>query len=271
MERRDFFISYQNKDEAWAVWIARVLDGNGYSAYTQKLDILPGDDFLEKMEEFLENSDNFIAVWSKNYSKSMYCMNELRAAYHQCHNGRMNCLLPVLVDDCPMKALYSALVHVDLPDRGAASEAALADAVRRAVPRPLSVQDEKREAEGKRLYELGDDYYFGRGMAQDYAKARDYWEQAAVKGNAEALNGLGYLYRNGLGVTQDYAKARDYYEQAAAKGNVSALWNLGMMYEHGDGVNRDYETALGYYQKAADTGDEDASAKVKKLRAKLNR
>ena len=33
MEQRDFFISYTNADEAWAVWIANVLKSNGYTVY----------------------------------------------------------------------------------------------------------------------------------------------------------------------------------------------------------------------------------------------
>ncbi len=36
-------------------------------------------------------------------------------------------------------------------------------------------------------------------------------EKAADKGDATAMNNLGVLYDNGQGVAQDYAKAREWY------------------------------------------------------------
>ena len=301
MEQRDFFISYTGADEAWAVWIADVLKRNGYSAYVQALDIGPGDNFLEKMEDFVENSANFIAVWSKGYSESLYCMTEFRAAFHEWKEKRMECLLPVRVDGHPMKRLYSALVRVDLSDMGAASEKKLADAVRYAVPCPGATQDN-----AENLYQRGEDYYYGRnGVTQDYVKAQDYYKQASAKGNMDALNSLGVLYyaglgvtrdyskaqkyykqaaangntaalnnlgilyENGLGVARDYTKAREYYEQAGVKGSEWALYNLGLLYENGNGVNIDYARALEYYEKAADAGNKSAPSKVEKLRRLL--
>ena len=63
----------------------------------------------------------------------------------------------------------------------------------------------------------------GFGVAQDYAKAREWYEKAAAKGDASAMANLGLLYDNGQGVAQDYAKAREWYEKAAAKGDASAM------------------------------------------------
>lgn len=216
MEKRDFFISYTQADKAWAVWIADVLKKNGYSVYVQALDILPGDDFLAKMEEFLENSENFIAVWSEGYSKSGYCMNEMRAAFHQCHNGRMKRLLPVRIDTHPMLALYAALVHVDLSDMSKASERKLMDAVRSIVSCPDVVI--KPEEDANTLYQHGEDCYYGKnGMQKNYVKAREYYEKAAAKGHAESLYYLGTLYEYGRGVSKNYTKALEYYENAAYK------------------------------------------------------
>ena len=36
------------------------------------------------------------------------------------------------------------------------------------------------------------------------------------------MNSLGLLYQNGQGVPQDYAKAREWYEKAADKGDARA-------------------------------------------------
>jgi TPR repeat protein len=70
---------------------------------------------------------------------------------------------------------------------------------------------------------LGELYANGQGVAQDYAKAREWFEKAAAKGDTRAMRNLGELYANGQGVAQDYAKAREWLEKAAAKGDAGAM------------------------------------------------
>jgi TPR repeat protein len=41
---------------------------------------------------------------------------------------------------------------------------------------------------------LGNLYYDGQGVAQDYGQARLWFEKAAVAGNATAMTNLGALY-----------------------------------------------------------------------------
>ena len=59
-------------------------------------------------------------------------------------------------------------------------------------------------------------------MAQDYAKAREWFEKAAAKGDAAAMLNLGVLYETVKAWPQDYAKAHEWYEKAAAKGYPDA-------------------------------------------------
>ena len=49
-------------------------------------------------------------------------------------------------------------------------------------------------------------YYYGDGVPQDYAKARQWWEQAAAQGHADAQYNLGQLYFFWHGVPQDLGK-----------------------------------------------------------------
>ena len=71
------------------------------------------------------------------------------------------------------------------------------------------------------MSDLGLIYGSGQGVAQDYAKAREWFEKAAAKDDARAMRLLGVLYDNGYGVTLDYAKAREWYEKAAANGDAA--------------------------------------------------
>ena len=112
---------------------------------------------------------------------------------------------------------------------------------------------------------LGVFYENGDGVAQDYAKAREWYEKAAEKGDERAMTNLGELYANGQGVAQDYAKAREWYEKAAEKGDERAMTNLGWLYESGQGVAPDYAKAREWYEKAAEKGDERAKTNLERL------
>jgi TPR repeat protein len=109
---------------------------------------------------------------------------------------------------------------------------------------------------------LGALYDNGQGVAQDYVKAREWLEKAADKGNTGAMNGLGVLYDKGHGVAQDYVKAREWFEKAAAKGNAIAGYNLGWLYHNGFGVAQDYVNAREWYEKAAEKGNADAMSNL---------
>jgi TPR repeat protein len=119
--------------------------------------------------------------------------------------------------------------------------------------------------DARAMTNLGWAYHNGEGVAQDYAKAREWYEKAADKGNADAMTNLGWLYHNGEGVAQDLAKARELYEKAADKGNVDAMTNLGTLYQKGEGVAQDYAKAREWYEKAADKGEPRANAQLEQL------
>ena len=62
---------------------------------------------------------------------------------------------------------------------------------------------------------------------------RESLEKAAAAGDAQAMNDLGELYYEGKGVPQDYQKAKDWYEKAVDAGNAKAMRHLGYLYERG--------------------------------------
>jgi len=66
-------------------------------------------------------------------------------------------------------------------------------------------------------------------------------EEAAT---AEVLTFLGNHYYDGDGVKQDYLQAKKLYLQAAKTGHAKAQSYLGAMYSFGNGVEQNYVTAL---------------------------
>ena len=59
------------------------------------------------------------------------------------------------------------------------------------------------------------------------AKAKEWYEKSALKGDTDAMYNLGVLYEK----EGDKAKAKEWYEKSASKGNAKAMTNLGVLYE----------------------------------------
>lgn len=90
MNRKDFFISYNKSDSGWAKWIAGTLEENGYTVYLQAWDIAPGDDFIKRMNDFLEHSKTYIPVLSTAFWGSDYCKKEFQTAFNaHLNNGKI--------------------------------------------------------------------------------------------------------------------------------------------------------------------------------------
>jgi tetratricopeptide (TPR) repeat protein len=112
---------------------------------------------------------------------------------------------------------------------------------------------------------LGDLYYYGYGVVQDYQKAAEWYRKAAEQGSASGQCNLGFMYTNGYGVTKDYSKAVEWYRKAAEQGNADGENNLGIMYENGYGVAKDRQKAMEWYGKAVEQGHYGAQQTLKRL------
>lgn len=143
------------------------------------------------------------------------------------------------------------------------------------------------------LYNLGNRYEFGIGVAQNYQKAMEYFTKAANKGHAEAAFCLGYFYEYGRIGSPDLEKAEIWYKKAANQGHEAAIktlkrfknsfsinddiknyqalalngnaiaqYKLGYYYYSGQGGSRDYYKAVEWYSKAAEQGNVDAQTNL---------
>jgi len=104
-------------------------------------------------------------------------------------------------------------------------------------------------------------YYNGQGVSYNAAKTEKYLLAAANQGNvdAQALLAGFYWYQN---TPEGFTKAKQWYEKAAAKNNAESMYALGYMYEHGNGVPQNYDLALNWYKKAAALQNSDAALAI---------
>lgn len=116
MDNKDFFVSYNKTDKDWAKWIAGTLEENGYTVYLQAWDIVPGDDFIKRMNDFLEHSKNYIPILSTTFWDSDYCKKEFQTAFNAHLNNDIKKFLPIRVEDVSLDALYKTTIYIDLFD-----------------------------------------------------------------------------------------------------------------------------------------------------------
>ena len=103
------------------------------------------------------------------------------------------------------------------------------------------------------------------GVPRNDAKAREWFEKAASRGDADALYNLGVMHAKGRSVRQDYAAARALWERAAAQGHARAQANLGVMHKNGHGVEKDRAAAREWFGKACDNGFQPACEQWRRL------
>jgi hypothetical protein len=107
-------------------------------------------------------------------------------------------------------------------------------------------------------FELGEKFYYGIDVVQDYEKAAMWWEKAALQGHETAQYNIGQCYEQGLGVKQNYTLAFNWYQKAASQGDIDAITNVGLYYYLGRGCYKDYREAVKWWEKAANLGNDKA-------------
>mgnify|MGYP000561975987 CR=1 FL=1 len=118
---------------------------------------------------------------------------------------------------------------------------------------------------------VGNMYFEGKGVKQDYKEAIKWLKKAIRAGNANAWHlhfllkkairagnaGAKHLlakaYKDGLGVEQSYHRAFNLYLQSALESSdKKSMFYVSAMYYHGQGTQRDFDKAYNWAFQAAE-------------------
>jgi hypothetical protein len=137
VDRVNFFVSYANEDRRWAEWIAWELEAANYTTIIQAWDFRPGENFIIRMEEALEQADRIIAIVSPAYLRSTYGRDERAAALlHSGDYGQK--LVPIQVERCNPPTLLATHIYIDLIDLDLeTARSRLIEGVRKGRAKPL--------------------------------------------------------------------------------------------------------------------------------------
>jgi hypothetical protein len=110
----DFFISYNSADEAWATWIAYVLEEEGLTTVIQAWDFRPGSNFVTHMQKGAADCERTIAILSPAYLGSSFTQSEWAAAFAGDPTGVRGTLVPVMVEKCKPPGLLKSIVYINI-------------------------------------------------------------------------------------------------------------------------------------------------------------
>lgn len=97
---------------------------------------------------------------------------------------------------------------------------------------------------------LGQRYYYGQGVEQNYNEAFNYYSQGTFMNDTTSMFYLGEMYLNGWGCNKDYGKAFSLFERCIRGSYTKAYNSLGYMYYFGLGLEKNVKKAYDYFQKA---------------------
>jgi hypothetical protein len=144
--KSDFFISYTQSDEAWAVWIDETLRSEGHTTILQACD----QGLEDKIDFALRNSECFIAVLSQEYHDSPYCHQAWTAAYGKDTDYIKSLsgttepvkphFIPAKIEDVKLEGLFITRNYISLDEHGfndPTSRQLLLDAIKPKPIRPI--------------------------------------------------------------------------------------------------------------------------------------
>ncbi|MBR7654670.1 SEL1-like repeat protein [Brucella oryzae] len=133
---------------------------------------------------------------------------------------------------------------------------------------PAALREAAAKGDARALFEIGNRYMEGRGVAADFAKAAKWYEISAGQGFAPAQYRLGNFNEKGLGMPRDLEKAKTWYQLSAQQGNASAMHNLAVLFATGANGNPDNASAVRWFTDAAELGVKDSQFNLGILAAK---
>jgi len=110
--KRDFFVSFNRADRAWATWAAWALEEAGYSVFFQDWDFR--GNFVEHMGRAHAQAHRTLAVLSDHYFGSDFTLAEWSARFAEDPAARADRLVPVKVGPIADEGILGPLVYADL-------------------------------------------------------------------------------------------------------------------------------------------------------------
>lgn len=219
------FVSYTSKDQPWAEWVAWILEENGYEVFIQAWYIRPGHDFINKMQQFLEECDVIVPILSPTYLQSKFCQSELNSICVKDPVGKKRMNISVRVDECDLPYFLSRYVYIDIVGKNESeAEKALLDAFKESgkptvkPPFPGGLKQEAKPtgkprfpAEPQEIWMMPEPNPFFTGREDTLQSIQQNFQTQSVLAITQAIHGMGGVGKSETAV--EYAhRFRGHYD-----------------------------------------------------------
>src|SRR3954447_8540414 len=218
--KRDFFVSFNRADQAWADWIAWTLEEAGYSVWYQRWDF--AGNFVRDMDQAHDGSRRTLGFLSPDSLASANVRNEWDARRAEDPGHEHDRLLLVRVRPCDPPGLLKPFVWLDVADLPEAEAKQLILArvggLRRKPPEPPPFPSPGHEAVTEKPRFPVPDHNLPRAAGPFVGRADELADlgQALAKGGRaaitqpHAITGLGGVGKTTLALRYAYAHLADY-------------------------------------------------------------
>ncbi len=137
-----------------------------------------------------------------------------------------------------------------------------------------SLKEKASGGDKRACLKLGNMFFFGNEVIQDYYEAFHWYYNAAVNGSPSAQFNLAICYDQGLGIEKNQLEAFKWYQKAARANIIQAKFNLAMYYKDGtefktdSGIvllNQDLPRTIKLLNETASSGFAPAKRELAKL------
>ncbi len=112
----DVFISYAHEDSGFVEMLAEDLAKCGLRVWRDTEQIVVGDYLYKKLQEGLSWSKLMVCIVSEAYLKSAWCEHErVDRMYREVEASRIE-VLPILLDDSPIREIFPGKIYCDFRD-----------------------------------------------------------------------------------------------------------------------------------------------------------
>ncbi|MFW9888232.1 MAG: toll/interleukin-1 receptor domain-containing protein [Candidatus Thorarchaeota archaeon] len=108
----DVFIAHNRRDRDIAIRISELLEFEDLKPRIDEWEVVPGDSFVEWMNETLRESRYLVLIWSKNAAESRWVEREWSSSLPRFVNDRSIKIIPIRLDDEPLPDLLRDIVYI---------------------------------------------------------------------------------------------------------------------------------------------------------------
>jgi hypothetical protein len=108
MTQPHIFISYSRQDSQVADKIVDALDSLGLPVWIDRREIMPGDSWIERVDQALSNSNYVLVLFSHKARESSNVSIEWQSAL-----ARQTTLIPILLENGAIPSLLQSIVYID--------------------------------------------------------------------------------------------------------------------------------------------------------------